>query len=57
MKKHEWGYLDTFFKKDQNSNTVYLTGDRYEICSKPINKLIDFVNSIIGLSIFDKKKI
>lgn len=45
-KTHLWGYMDTKFVKENNSDYVTLTGNHYQIAGSVIPKLISFMTRI-----------
>ncbi len=54
--EHRWGYKDSAFLS-KNENTVTLSGNRYDICSKNLPSLIPFAEEVLGIEILPEPQI
>ncbi|KAE9554818.1 hypothetical protein FO519_001933 [Halicephalobus sp. NKZ332] len=50
LKWNGWGYIDSFFDL-KNDNTVFLTGDRYELCGRDLPLLRPWFEENLGVDI------
>ena len=53
---HRWGYKDTSFVS-KGEKSVSLSGNRYEICSKTLPKLIPFAEDVLGIKVLPNPQI